>query len=141
MGHDYLPYYARSGDEAPLLEPARFGPTTRILEMPISWSLDDFPYFEYLVGPAGILPGMRPGADALVNWTEDFDYMKEIQDWGVITYTFHPFVSGRGHRMKVMDRLIRHLKNGGVTFMTMEEAAAEAAARQMSNAKPGALDG
>ena len=141
MGHDYLPYYARSGDEAPLLEPARFGPTTRMLEMPISWSLDDFPYFEYLVGPAGILPGMRPGADALVNWTEDFDYMKEIQDWGVITYTFHPFVSGRGHRMKVMDRLIRHLKSGGVTFMTMEEAAAEAAARQVGDAKPGALDG
>lgn len=28
--------------------------------------------------------------------------------------------------MKVMDRLIRHLKNGGATFMTMEQAASEA---------------
>ena len=129
MGHDYLPYYARTGDTAPLLEPARFGPTTPILEMPISWSLDDFPHFEYLVGPAGILPGLSNGGDVLANWTDDYDYMTEIQDWGVITYTFHPFVSGRGHRMKVMDRLIRHLKNGGAEFMTLEGAAAAAAQR------------
>ena len=127
MGHDYLPYYARTGDKVTLLEPARFGPTTGMLEIPVSWSLDDFPYFEYLIGPAGILPGLRPGADALANWTEDYDYMTEILDWGVITYTFHPFVSGRGHRMKVMDRLIRHLKNGGARFLTMEEAAVESA--------------
>lgn len=129
MGHDYLPYHARTGDEAPLLEPARFGRTTPIVEMPISWSLDDFPHFEYLVGPAGILPGLGAGSDVLANWTEDYDYMTEILDWGVITYTFHPFVSGRGHRMKLMDRLIRHLKNGGAEFMTLEDAAAEAAGR------------
>ncbi len=129
MGHDYLPYYARRGDTAALLEPARFGEATGLVEMPISWSLDDFPYFEYRIGPEGILPGLRTGADTLANWTEDFDYMTEILDWGVVTYTFHPFVSGRGHRMKAMDRLIGHLKAGGAVFLSMEDAAAEARAR------------
>jgi len=27
-------------------------------------------------------------------------------DWGIITYTFHPFVIGRGHRMMILERLI-----------------------------------
>src|SRR5262250_1675104 len=44
MGADYWPYRARSGDVARLGEPYRFGAETALIEMPISWSLDDFPH-------------------------------------------------------------------------------------------------
>ncbi len=42
----------------------------------------------------------------------------------VLTYTFHPFVIGRGHRMLVLEKLLQTLQAGGVEFCTMENAAA-----------------
>ena len=40
----------------------------------------------------------------------------------MLTYTCHPFVIGRGHRMLMMERLIEALKGLGATFLTMEDA-------------------
>lgn len=48
MGHDYFPYQARDNDVVALHEPIRYGADTPLVEMPISWSLDDFPVFEYM---------------------------------------------------------------------------------------------
>ena len=45
--------------------------------------------------------------------------------WGVITYTFHPFVIGRGGRMLMLEKLIKKLKDGGAVFATLENAVAE----------------
>ena len=85
--------------------------------MPISWSLDDY-HFEYGVTQAGILPGLSAAGGVLQNWIDDFDYMAETHDWGVITYTFH-LVIGRGHHMKILTRLLDHLSAKGAVFMTM----------------------
>src|SRR3954462_6317152 len=38
MGHDYVPYYARRNDLIELEAPARFGDSTSLVEMPISWT-------------------------------------------------------------------------------------------------------
>jgi peptidoglycan/xylan/chitin deacetylase (PgdA/CDA1 family) len=65
----------------------------------------------------------------LENWINDFLYMKKILKWGVITYTFHPFVIGRGGRMLMLEKLIRKLKAEGAVFMTLENAVAEYAKR------------
>ena len=59
----------------------------------------------------------------LQNWVDDFDYMTRTADWGVLTYTCHPFVIGRGHRMMMLERLIEALQGLGATFMKMEDAA------------------
>ena len=48
--------------------------------------------------------------------------MREIMDQGVITYTCHPFVIGRGHRMRMLDRLIAALADNGAQFETAENA-------------------
>ena len=53
MGHDYDCYYARQGDVAELKKPFVRGRETRLVEMPISWSLDDYPHFEYMRNPNG----------------------------------------------------------------------------------------
>ena len=47
MGHDSSPYYARTGDVITFDEPMRFGPESATIEVPISWSLGDFPHFEF----------------------------------------------------------------------------------------------
>ncbi len=57
MGADYWPYRARCGDVAALGEPYRFGAETSLIEMPISWSLDDYPHFEFVRAPHTILLG------------------------------------------------------------------------------------
>jgi len=124
MGDDYTPYRVRQSDVITFDKPAMFGKPTRLIEMPISWTLDDYPHFEFVRTPTAILPGLMNAESVLGNWIADFRYMKQTLDWGVLTYTFHPFVIGRGHRMLVLERLIKTLAEEGAQFMRMEEAAA-----------------
>jgi peptidoglycan/xylan/chitin deacetylase (PgdA/CDA1 family) len=128
MGSDYLPYRARRGDVAKLGEPFHFGEPTALIEMPISWSLDDYPHFEFVRTASTILPGLQPARAVMESWLDEFLYMKKSVDWGVLTYTMHPFVIGRGYRMLALEGLVERLGKEGAVFVTMEEAAAEAAA-------------
>lgn len=125
MGDDYTPYRVRQGDVISLEAPACLGAETSLIEMPVSWTLDDFPHFEFLRTESTILPGLMNAGSVLENWTDDFLYMRDHLDWGVITYTFHPFVIGRGHRAAILERLIRTLVDNGADFMTLEGAARE----------------
>jgi len=120
MGHDCLPYRARTGDVVEPGSAPKFGPESELWELPISWSTDDFPHFEYFRGG-----GLRSAGQVLDNWVDDFLYMRETVDWGVMTYTFHPFVIGRGHRMKMLQNLITQLTEHGAIFVTAEEAIRE----------------
>lgn len=125
MGHDYLPYRARLGDVIELERPAVLGRETKLVEMPISWTLDDYPHFEFVRTSTTILGGLKPASGVLENWYDDFEYMTRIMDWGIITYTCHPFVIGRGHRMLMLERLIEKVKARDAVFLTMEMAARE----------------
>lgn len=129
MGDDYTPYRVRQGDVIELEKPTVFGKPTPLIEMPISWSLDDYPHFEFLRTKDSIQPGLKNAAGVLENWVDDFLYMRNIMNWGVITYTFHPFVIGRGGRMLILEKLIRKLRDNGAVFTTLEAAAAEFARR------------
>src|SRR6187402_597669 len=129
MGSDYVPYRARRGDVVKLGEPYHFGEQTRLIEMPISWSLDDYPHFEFVRTQTTILAGMQPARAVLQNWFDEFLYMKKTVDWGVLTYTMHPYVIGRGYRMLALEDMVDRLTKEGATFMTMEDAAREAEKR------------
>lgn len=127
MGHDYLPYRARRGDVVHDDAPLEFGADTPLIEMPISWSLDDHPHFEFFRTPSNVMPGLANTNAVLGNWIDDFRYMQR-SDWGVITYTCHPYVIGRGHRMMMLERLIEAIRQEGegkAEFVTLEQAAAE----------------
>src|SRR5690606_35975397 len=67
MGHDYMPYRARVGDVVEAEKPMVFGRETCLVEMPISWSLDDFPHFEFLRTPGAVLPGLADARGVLSN--------------------------------------------------------------------------
>jgi len=125
MGDDYTPYRARQGDIAPLEEPFVFGATTRLVEMPISWTLDDYPHFEFVRTQDAVLQGLMATGGVLQNWLDDFAYLTGTLEWGVLTYTCHPFVIGRGHRMMMLERLILGLIEEGAVFLTMEQAVDE----------------
>src|SRR5437762_1995413 len=127
MGHDYDCYYARQDDVAELKKPFVRGRETRLVEMPISWSLDDYPHFEYMRNPNGsIQAGLMNANNVLENFVDDFTYMTEVcPDFGILTYTFHPHVIGRGHRMMMLERLIKSVAASGAVFMTMEHAMRE----------------
>lgn len=125
MGNDYTPYRVRDSDVIELDRPAIFGTPTRLIEMPVSWTLDDYPHFEFIRTQTWILQGLMNADSVLSNWADDFLYLKNNLEWGVITYTFHPFVIGRGHRMMALEKLIRTLRDNDATFMTVEQAALE----------------
>ena len=129
MGADYIPYKARRGDHVKLGDPYKFGEETALIEMPISWSLDDHPHFEYMRMPNAIAPGLQNARLVMQNWYDEFQYMKKTVDWGILTYTMHPYVIGRGYRMLNMEDLVDKLAREGAVFMTMEQAAAEARAK------------
>ncbi len=122
MGHDYLPYQARHGDRITLFEPMQFGADTALVEMPISWSLDDHPHFEFMRTETAILQGLQNARAVFQNFADEFEYMRRAVDWGILTYTFHPHVVGRGYRMLALERLIEKLRAGGTRFVTMEAA-------------------
>ena len=125
MGNDYTPYYARQGDQIRLEEPCVWGATTTLIEMPVSWALDDYPHFEFLRTPSYVMQGLMNAQSVLQNWIDDFVYMRRTMDWGVLTYTMHPYVIGRGHRMLMLERLILRLTELGAVFLSMEQAAGE----------------
>jgi peptidoglycan/xylan/chitin deacetylase (PgdA/CDA1 family) len=129
MGADYWPYRARRGDRAQLGQPFEFGEATSLIEMPISWSLDDHPHFEFMRTASAVLPGLQSARVVMENWFDEFRYMQQSVDWGVLTLTMHPYVIGRGYRMLAFEGLLQKLADAGAVFMTMEETAGEAKAR------------
>ncbi|MBZ8132403.1 polysaccharide deacetylase [Afifella sp. IM 167] len=131
MGHDCQPYFARRGDVVSDEEPIEFGETTGLVELPVSWSVDDFPHFEYLRMPTSLAPGLANYRLVLENFLADYDYMARTEEWGALIYTFHPFVVGRGHRMMLLEGLIAGLKERGAGFIRMDELARAFAAGEL----------
>lgn len=125
MGADYRPYRARRGDVVELGKPLGFGEETSLVEMPISWTMDDHPHFEFMRLPNSVMPGLQSPRTVLEGWRDEFLYMKKSVDWGVLTYTMHPYVIGRGYRMLHFEQLVERLVQEGAVFMTMQEAAKE----------------
>ena len=98
MGNDFTPYWCRSGDVASNDEPYVFGDPADLVELPVAWHLDDFPYFEFVAGVPN-LSGLRRHEDALEIWKAEFDYLYEEIGEGCMIVTMHPQSTGRGHRI------------------------------------------
>ncbi|MGE0255399.1 MAG: polysaccharide deacetylase [Alphaproteobacteria bacterium] len=131
MGGDYIPYRARRRDHVKLGEPIRYGESTELVEMPITWTLDDHPHFEFLRTKEFTMPGLKSARSVMESWYDEFVYMQKTIDWGIVTYTMHPYVIGRGFRMLAFEGLLDKLAAAGAVFMTMEDAAREAVERRM----------
>ena len=135
MGDDYTPYFARQGDVIELEKPARFGKPSALVEMPISWSTDDAPHFEFTRTGTAVRQGLMNANKVLENWVGDFLHMKGTVKWGVLTFTCHPFIIGRGHRILMLERLIRRLRAEGAVFQRMDATVEEFRSRAAAAAR------
>jgi peptidoglycan-N-acetylglucosamine deacetylase len=75
------------------------------------------------------MPGLKSAREVMDSWYDEWRYMQKTVDWGILTYTMHPYVIGRGFRMYALEGLVDKLMAEGAVFMTMEEAAREAKAK------------
>jgi peptidoglycan/xylan/chitin deacetylase (PgdA/CDA1 family) len=104
MADDYRLYRVRLGDRHSVTEGSRFGAESELLEVPISWALDDWPHFE----PAAERgrDGLAAPSKVLEIWTEELRYAYDHAPGGLLTITMHPECIGRGHRMAMLERFI-----------------------------------
>jgi peptidoglycan/xylan/chitin deacetylase (PgdA/CDA1 family) len=72
--------------------PYRLG---ELVELPVHWRLDDVPYWL----------AYRDPRDVLAIWTAEYDHA----DGGHVTYTIHPELTGRGHRLTLLEGLLDHI--------------------------------
>jgi len=75
-----------------------------LVEIPVSWVLDDAPYFMF-TGQRSI---QAPGP-VLQGWLTEFDGITEVG--GVTNFTFHPQIIGRPSRFACLRELIEHARN------------------------------
>lgn len=91
------------------------GKDTGLVELPVSWILDDAPYFSS--------NGSLPYPEEIYKvFRDEFDVA--YRDGTFIMFTMHPQVSGRRSREIYLDQLIGYIKSKpGVWFATAEEVA------------------
>lgn len=124
MADDYRPYRARLCD---IVDGSGFhrGRPSRIVELPVAWELDDFPYFCFLNRP--LYQGLRSTDEVFHLWREEFDCCHAAGD-GVFTLTMHPEIIGRGPRIAMLGRLIDYMAaRADVRFRVMADVARDRA--------------
>ncbi|MCH8813594.1 MAG: polysaccharide deacetylase [Chloroflexi bacterium] len=106
------------GDDNPYLIDVE-GMPEPLIQLPVSWELDDFPFSAYFFGGSNV---MLPPDDILSLWQTEFD--KAYEEGGMFLITLHPQLIGRRSRIGVLERLIEHMKGrDGVWFATALDAA------------------
>jgi peptidoglycan/xylan/chitin deacetylase (PgdA/CDA1 family) len=104
MADDYRLHRVRHGDRHSVTEGSRFGRDGALVEVPVSWALDDWPQFE--PAPAVGRDGLAAPSKVLEIWTVELSYAHAHAPGGLLTITMHPECIGRGHRMAMLERFI-----------------------------------
>ena len=106
---DDVPYELLSGGEP-----------TGVVELPVEWILDDYPYFG-MNRYGGTRPYTPPRAVYEI-WTAEFDMAYE--EGGLFLLTMHPQIIGHRSRIAMLDELIQYMQaRPGVWFATHEQVA------------------
>lgn len=121
MADDFRPYRPRRGDVVTEQGFVR-GSECNLIEFPVAWELDDYPYFQFMSRP--INQGLRDPEEVGAMWRAEFDYCRAHVADGVFNLTNHPEIIGRGPRIEMLDRLVAYMKaQAGVTFSTLGDEA------------------
>jgi hypothetical protein len=87
------------------------------VEIPSDWSLADSAHFLFVAPQMTSLSDPR-AVEAM--WQEDFTGV--YKDGGSLVLTMHPQIIGRYHRLRMLERLIRHMLGcPGAWFAQMGE--------------------
>ena len=106
------------GDDIPYMLDAN---GTQIVEIPIHWELDDFPYFNFAPS-AGSRNLMASPEHVYQVWSAAFE---GAYHYGrSFALTMHPHVIGRPGRLRMLERLIEYIRGfPGVEFMRTVDVA------------------
>jgi peptidoglycan-N-acetylglucosamine deacetylase len=126
MGADSTAYFVRSGDRDEPGEAYRFGPQTSVVELPVSWTLDDYPHLEFHRAPGTVMPGLQSPRVMFENFLADVRYLTERVRDGFLVVTLHPQVIGRGGRMLELERFIERVSALGARFDRCDDVATRA---------------
>lgn len=98
----------------------RDGRQTELVELPVSWLLDDAPFFLFSVTPPS--RPIFPAQQALTVWKEEF--AATYKTGGLFNWVSHPQFIGRPSRIAMMNEFINFMKSyPDVWFATAEEIA------------------
>ena len=78
-----------------------------LIELPIQWLLDDWPYFAF--GPGQMDRPIQAAGPVETIWREEFDGICALS--GHFILTMHPQVIGRPSRVALLDRFIGHIRS------------------------------
>jgi peptidoglycan/xylan/chitin deacetylase (PgdA/CDA1 family) len=96
------------------------GEPTGIVELPVEWIKDDYPYFG-MDRLSGTRPHTAPSHVGEV-WRREFD--GAYAERGLFLLTMHPHIVGHRSRMSVLEELVQHIRSySGVWFATHEQVA------------------
>lgn len=92
-----------------------------LVEIPVHWELDDAPYFNY--SPSLNARNLMASPEHVYQvWSAAFEGMYHYGRSFILT--MHPFVIGRPGRLRMLERLIRYIREfPGVQFMRADELA------------------
>ncbi|AQA04528.1 polysaccharide deacetylase [Mycobacterium sp. MS1601] len=117
------------GDDRPYLERWE---DLEILEIPVHWSLDDWPRFGWNIDGGG---NVADPEELRRTWIAEFDSARAEQRH--TSFTMHPEVIGRPYRLAQLERVIEHMANtGDVWFARMDTVAEHAAPSLRESAVP-----
>ena len=93
MGRDFEVYRPRPVVTVDCERGNEFRPPSRIIEIPVSWYLDDFPTLDSLPRGGGLGSADPPFA----RWKDHFDFAYGGVPGGVFALTVHPQTIARAH--------------------------------------------
>ncbi|WP_299864096.1 polysaccharide deacetylase [uncultured Roseobacter sp.] len=118
MGDDFHTYELTSVDQQ----------ESGIVELPVSYELDDAPYYLFAFPPA-YMAGMSDPEKVLRIWEREYEGAAALS--GLFNLTMHPQITGRYSRIQVLERLIKTIKDSGqAEFVTCSDAVATLEARK-----------
>jgi peptidoglycan/xylan/chitin deacetylase (PgdA/CDA1 family) len=124
MGRDFEMYRARTGDQMSAADQISFGRETNLVEVPISWTLNDFMFMEFIMTPSLILPGSIDTKALGKRWRTDLDFCVRHVPHGIFTPIFHTQTIGRGSKLNLLEDLITRAQEHEAPFRTVSEAVA-----------------
>jgi peptidoglycan/xylan/chitin deacetylase (PgdA/CDA1 family) len=96
------------------------GKPTGVVELPVEWLLDDYPYFGFERYSA-VRPHIAP-TDVMAVWAAEFD--QAFEEGTLFVLTMHPKYIGHRSRIVMLEKLIEHiLSRKSIWFATHEDIA------------------
>jgi len=96
------------------------GQASGVIELPVEWILDDWPYFQLSWSSHHV--GLRNASDVYSVWASEFD--GAYAEGSTFILVMHPQVIGHRYRMQMLERLVTYMrKKPGVWFATQEQIA------------------